>query len=257
MKSSQAKLRATPREPARTPSRSLDLKESIEEEIATGVLPPGSRLDETSLGRRFGVSRTPVREALIQLASMGILEMRPRRGAIVPELGPHRLVEMFEVMAELEGMCGRLAARRMSDAEHQELARVYKSCESAFKSGDPDDYYRQNEVFHHTIYAGSHNTFLVEYASTLHKRLHPYRRLQLRVRDGMNTSLSEHQQILDAIVTGNPVLAAESLRWHILISGERFGDFMACLQRDTGGRRGAIQQDLRVRNGPRPELRGT
>src|SRR5688572_2129437 len=84
----------------RAKTRSEELREKIEEEIATGVCPPGTRLDETQLAERFGVSRTPIREALIQLASIGILEIRPRRGAIVPDVTLERLVEMFEVMAE-------------------------------------------------------------------------------------------------------------------------------------------------------------
>ena len=99
-------------------TRSGELREEIcqkiEEDIATGVLRPGARLDEAELAARFSISRTPVREAFIQLAAVGILDLRPRRGAVVPELSPRRLIEMIEVMAELEAMCGRLAARRMS-----------------------------------------------------------------------------------------------------------------------------------------------
>ncbi len=92
-------------------NRSASLREEIEELIATGQLQPGHHLDETELAERFGVSRTPIREALIQLASMGIIEMRPRRGAQVATISPQQLVEMFEVMAEFEAMCGRMAAR--------------------------------------------------------------------------------------------------------------------------------------------------
>ena len=117
-------------------TRAEELREKIEELIATGALLPGTRLDETELAERFGVSRTPIREALIQLASVGILLMRPRRGAIVPEVSPHRLVEMFEVMAELEGMCGRLAARRMSAKEHQDLIAAHRACDGANGSSD-------------------------------------------------------------------------------------------------------------------------
>ncbi|MPY88694.1 MAG: FCD domain-containing protein [Luteitalea sp.] len=212
-------------------TRSVDLRERIEEEIATGLLMPGSRLDEAELAERFGLSRTPVREALIQLTSTGILEMRPRRGAVVPEVPPHRLVEMFEVMAGLEAMCGRLAARRMSDVEHQELLRAHTSCEAAQASQDADAYYHQNELFHHVIYEGSHNSFLAEQASALHKRLRPYRRLQLRVRDRIRTSFAEHQRIVDAIVMGDVDVAGEALRAHVLVQGEKFSDLMASVHR--------------------------
>ena len=100
------------------------------------------------------MSRTPIREALIQLASAGFVEMRPRRGAVVAELAPRRLVEMFELMAELEAMCGRLAARRMSDADHRPLVHVQEACEAVAQKHDPDGYYHQNEAFHHVIYEG-------------------------------------------------------------------------------------------------------
>ena len=84
------------------------LREAIEEEIATGKLLPGSRLDEAELAKRFNVSRTPIREALNLLLGEGLIEARPRRGAVVARVSPQRLIEMFEVMAELEVMCARL-----------------------------------------------------------------------------------------------------------------------------------------------------
>src|SRR5271167_776645 len=102
-------------------TRSGRVRELLEESIATGHFPPGMRLEETMLAERFKVSRTPLREALFQLASVGIVEMTPRRGSVVAEVTPHQLFEMFEVMGELEGMCGRLAARRMSPDEHDRL----------------------------------------------------------------------------------------------------------------------------------------
>src|SRR3954464_3401179 len=163
--------------------RSDQLRDAIEEKIAMGDYPPGMRLDEAPLLAQFGVSRTPLREALIQLASLGLVEIRPRRGAVVAELSPHRLFEMFEVMAELEGMCGRLAARRMSDAEQKELLAAHKACKVAADSRSADAYYYANEKFHLAIYAPSHNSFLAEQARGLHRKLRVYRRLQLRVRD--------------------------------------------------------------------------
>ncbi|MGH7003339.1 MAG: GntR family transcriptional regulator, partial [Alphaproteobacteria bacterium] len=82
------------------------LRDEIENGIVTNQYSPGERLDEMQLATRFGVSRTPVREALMQLSAIGLVEIRPRRGAIVVDPGPHRIYEMFEVMAELEGMAG-------------------------------------------------------------------------------------------------------------------------------------------------------
>ena len=210
-------------------TRAEKLREAIEESIATGAFAPGMHLEETELAQRFGVSRTPLREALIQLSSMGIVVLRPRRGAVVAEVTPQRLLEMFEVMAELEAMCGRLAARRMSDPDHAVLMRAHMACEAACSAQDPDAYYHENEQFHHAIYAGSHSGFLIEQTTAMHRRLRPYRRLQLRVRNRLATSFSEHNGIVDALIAGDAEAASERLRLHILIQGERFTDLLASL----------------------------
>lgn len=211
------------------------LREQIEELIVTGALQPGAKLDESDLAARFGVSRTPIREALIQLASVGIIEIRPRRGAAVPAISAHKLVEMFEVMAELEAMCGRLAARRMSPADHVKITEAHESCRAAVESGDTDAYYLHNDRFHQLIYEGSHNAFLAEQVSNLQLRLSPYRRLQLRVRDRMARSFAEHQQILNAILAGDSESSEEFLRKHVLVQGDRFADLMAVLRRREAG----------------------
>lgn len=214
---------------ATNPRRSEQLREIIEERIATGLYLPGMRLDETEMATEFGVSRTPIREALIQLSSAGLVELRARRGAIVAEISPQRLYEMFEVMAELEALCVRLAVRRMSEAEIQALREAHRACGQEQTIKDPDDYYRKNEQFHSAIYLASRNGFLIEQASALHRRLSPYRRLQLRVRDRLQASFSEHSAIVEAIITGDGELAAERLRKHIIIQGERFADLIASL----------------------------
>ena len=210
-------------------TRSEQMSDQIEERIVTGIYPPGMRLDEVELAAGFGVSRTPIREALMQLSSTGLVEIRPRRGAIVADIGPQQLWEMFEVMAELEAMCGRLAARRISKEEQATLVAAHEACEAARDQKDADEYYRLNEQFHHLIYAASHNSFLQAQAAALHRRLKPYRRLQLRVRDRMNSSFSEHAGILEAILSEKGELAAERLRDHVVVQGQRFADLVSSL----------------------------
>lgn len=211
--------------------RSDQLREAIEEEIAVGDLAPGSRIDEQELGKRFGVSKTPIREALIQLASTGLVEVRRRKGATVAVLEPRRLYEMFDVMAELEATCARRAARRMTPENQRALTAALEACRRAAEAGDPDTYFRVNEDFHRAIYASSQNEFLAEQALALHRRLRPYRRLQLRVRDRMANSLAEHDAIVAAMIAGDGDLAAERIRSHVTVQGERFGDLVASLAR--------------------------
>jgi DNA-binding GntR family transcriptional regulator len=214
-------------------SRSEQLRDSIEEMIAVGKLAPGQHLDETELAAAFGVSRTPIRETLIQLASMGLVVIRPRRGAVVAELGPQELLERFEVMSELEAVISRLAARRMSQPEQQALRAAHLACKGAVDANDPEDYYVRNEAFHEAIYAGSHNQFLVGQARGLYRRLRPYRRLQLRVRDRVRNSYAEHEGLVLAILAGDGELAARLAREHVMIQGQRFSDLMASLPQLT------------------------
>lgn len=214
----------------RPPERlSERLRESIEEAIATGKLLPGTHLDEVDLATRFGVSRTPIREALNLLLGEGLIESRPRRGAVVAKLTSERLVEMFEVMAELEGMCVRLAVRRMSETELTALAAAHEACRGAAEANDADAYFYANEHFHYALYHGSHNVFLAEQASALQRKLRPYRRLQLRVRGRVKRSFAEHQTVVDALRKGHVEAAVESIRSHVVVQGERFADLVASL----------------------------
>ena len=207
------------------------LREIIEEEIATGTLLPGSRLDEGELAARFNVSRTPIRETLNLLLGEGLIENRPRRGTVVAQLGPQRLLEMFEVMAELEAMCARLAARRIGDDELASLNVVHEACRGAALANDSDAYFYANEQFHFAIYSASHNAFLAEQASLLQRRLRPYRRLQLRVRNRVGRSFEEHQVILDALRDGDADKVTTSIRNHVTVQGERFADLVASVSR--------------------------
>jgi len=208
-------------------SRTQVLRDALEDDIVRGLLKPGERLDEGGLTQRFGVSRTPIREALQQLAAIGLVEMIPKRGAFVARVGLPQLVEMFEVMAELEGMCARLAARRITQPETEALRQALEACQQAAEHGDSDAYYYENERFHDCIYRASHNGFLVQQTRQLQTRLKPYRRLQLRVRNRVNRSLEEHRDIVDAIIAGDESRAEASIEQHIKIQGERFADFVA------------------------------
>lgn len=209
------------------------LRERIEEEIATGQLAPGTHLDEVELTQRFGMSRTPVREALNLLAGEGLVEIRPRRGAVVAQATPQRIVEMFEVMAELEAMCARLAARRLSAADLQRLEAAHESCRSAAAGLDSDAYFYANEAFHEALYRASHNGFLTDQSLGLQRKLRPYRRLQLRVRNRVSRSFEEHQAVLDALKAGDADQAVSAIRSHVIVQGERFADLLSMMQAEA------------------------
>lgn len=206
------------------------LRDTLEEDILTGAFGPGHRLEEQALALRYGVSRTPIREALIQLASVGLVEQKPRRGAVVAQIGPRRLLEMFEVMAEFEALAARHAARRTSEGDREKIEAAHQEASAAASAGDVDAYYYANERFHASIREAAGNTFLLEQAEALQKRLKPYRRLQLRTRDRLRASLEEHELILAALRAGDGDGAAAAMRKHVAVQGERFADLLISLE---------------------------
>ncbi len=206
------------------------LRQTIEDEIVEGRLALGARLDETLLAERFGVSRTPIREALLQLAATGLVETKPRRGMVVSAPEPGHLLEMFETMAELEAACGRLAARRLTPELEAELKSAVEACARAASTGDPEAYYGENYVFHTVIYRACRNDFLCGQALALHRRLSPYRRLQLRTRHRVAQSLAEHESVVAAILASDGAAAADQLRRHVLIQGDGFSELVANLR---------------------------
>jgi DNA-binding GntR family transcriptional regulator len=143
------------------------------------------------------------------------------------------LVEMFEVMAELEALCGRLAARRISSGELAELTITARACEQAMEKEDPDAYYHRNEDFHQMIYKATGNSFLMAEAKRLQKRLRPFRRMQLRARGRMRQSMAEHGIILQALKDGDAALAADTLRSHVTVQGERFHDLLSSYEKSA------------------------
>src|SRR5579863_3489392 len=158
--------------------RSDRVRRQIADQIISGVLRPGEELDEKKLAEAFNVSRTPVREALRQLSAAQLIEWRPHQSAVVAKITPSKMVEMFEVMAELEGFCGRLAARRMTPAEQATLKSIHMKMRPYVDARDHEIYHAMNKELHEAIYAGSRNRYLIDQATVLYNRLAPYRAFQ-------------------------------------------------------------------------------
>ncbi|MBC2670103.1 GntR family transcriptional regulator [Novosphingobium piscinae] len=201
------------------------IRAALADEIMAGQLKPGHPLDEGQIAARFGASRTPVREAIRELAAVGLLEVRPRRGAVVSGFDSQRVIDMFEMTAEIEAMCARLAAYRMNPVERSRLAKLHEESEAIVAAGDSDGYNQLNWDFHHAIYEGTHNRFIVEQAAALHDRMAAFRLPQLRVRGRLDQSHAEHGEVVAAIMRGDGEEAARCMRAHKLkasISLERY-----------------------------------
>ena len=213
---------------------SAKIRDSLEQRIVEGELGNGKRLDETELSSFYGVSRTPVREALQRLAESGLADHLPRRGTFVRSPSLSQLVEMFEVMAELECMAIRLAARRATANDIDALEKDNETCRAAVAANDTKKYYEVNARLHGRIYQMSGNSFLAIEARRLHDRLRPFRRLQLRVRGRMEESMAEHDIILAALRDGDAGRAMETMKKHITIVGVRFNDLVSSFNQIMG-----------------------
>lgn len=193
--------------------------EQLTREISSGALPQGARLEEQALADRLGVSRTPIREALRQLATLGLIKIRGRRGYAVTEVTIDELSQMFESMGELEALCARLAAQRMSLFERKTLEDAHMKCHEAVQNRDTEGYRRSNEAFHLIIYKGTHNKYIEEIATGFRRRTAPFRDVQFLDDNRLRASHAAHAKIVEAINNVHPDKAFLDMQAHATQAG--------------------------------------
>jgi DNA-binding GntR family transcriptional regulator len=199
-----------------------EIAERIRELVLSGTLAPGVKLEEQGLAERFQVSRTPVREALRQLASTGLVELRPRRGAFVPALTPGDVDELFSAMSELEATCARLAAMSMTPIERRNLQRLHETMGEMATCGLIADFYKANEQLHQMICDGAHNKLLADMTASLRERRRSHRTTQFRSPGRLDGSHSEHEVLVRAVISGDPARAHSSMLHHLAQAGASF-----------------------------------
>ncbi|WP_370675138.1 GntR family transcriptional regulator [Pleomorphomonas sp. PLEO] len=185
--------------------------------IVTGSLKPGEKLDEGSLASRFDVSRTPVREALRQLGAMGLVKREPNRSAVVTTVDANHLNSMFEAMAELEGICARLAALRMTIDERRNVEAEHRASHRLIQDGAEEDYAAYNTRFHTALYLGAHNEHIYDLVTQTRARLAPFRRAQFHLPGRLVRSFEEHDAIVTAIMRADAAAAGNAAYAHVSI----------------------------------------
>lgn len=198
----------------------------ILEAIDSGAYRPGDRLVESELAERFGVSRTPVREALQRLETQSMLA-RDGRSLIVASLDHNQLAELYVVRAELEALAAKLAARHATPEEVRVLRDMV--AEDRAYINDPDALSRANRRFHKQIHLASHNRYLVQQLDLVHRSMALLATTSLAAEGRGETALAEHQAIVDAIGAGDAEAAQQTLRAHISKA------FETRLKLDAGG----------------------
>ena len=214
-------------------TRTEILVSEIEKLIVNGSMVPGQRLDEMVLAKKYGVSRTPVREAIRALTAIGLVQNTGKQGSQVAKLSISMLIEMFELMAVLEGMCAQLAARRATKNELFKMQKTHELLEKTFEKGTHKEFYNVNLQFHDQLYSASHTQYLAEETLRLRRRLSPYR-MRVTFQPGrMNSTLEEHNKILIAIKKGESELAKNEAISHLRLIGNDLEDFIASVSSST------------------------
>ena len=214
-------------------TRTEILLSEIEKLIVNGSMVPGQRLDEMVLAKKYGVSRTPVREAIRALIAIGLVQNTGKQGSQVAKLSISMLIEMFELMAVLEGMCAQLAARRATKNQLFEMQKTHELLEKTFEKGTHKEFYNVNLQFHDLLYNASHTQYLAEETLRLRRRLSPYR-MRVTFQPGrMSSTLEEHNKILIAIKKGESELAKNEAISHLRLIGNDLEDFIASVSSST------------------------
>lgn len=199
---------------------------NLSKEIVSGAIEPGMKLEEKTLADQYGVSRTPVRDALRQLASTGLVEFRPRRGVTVVNIGIERLLEMFETQSELEGLCARLAATRMTAVERLQLETLHENGKNTVDLGNTEEYSKLNEQIHELIYIGAHNKSMHQITASFRQRLAPFRSSAFfRTKGRIAESYQEHGQIIEAILNSDGDKAGKAAHDHTISSSVNVLDY--------------------------------
>lgn len=201
--------------------------QSLADDIVSGRLTPGSKLDARGMAERFGVSRTPIRETFGHLAAMGLVTHRPNRGVIVATLSSDALSDLYEAMSELEAALARLAALRMNSEQRDALLQLHQDSVHLVRDGSADEYARYNHQFHEMIFEGAQSSQLRQLAEATRTRLAPFRRAQFRITNRVSKSWEEHDAIVRAILAGDADGVARLMRLHVQTVSAMSAEFVA------------------------------
>lgn len=214
-------------------SRKREIVRALERDIVMGTLRPGTRIDERGLAERFGVSRTPVRDAIAELVAAGLVEVKPRSGTHVARVRLSELLAIFEAMCEFEATCARLATRRMDADALDALDRAAEACLATAGRGDVDAYTDLNFAFHDVIYRGTGNPILEATTRQTRQRVSSYRRASQCLPGRLEASAADHLAISRAMRARDAEQAATLMREHVDILGKDYHEFVRLIRAIT------------------------
>ena len=204
-----------------------EVAERVREMIRRGDLVAGQKVDEKVLCESMGVSRTPIRESLRILHSEGLIDLIPHKGAYISTPKIEEIKDMFEVMGMLEGMCARLATKRMGASDLKKIRSLHNELEHHYARQDREMYLEVNNVFHLLVQELSGNKALQDVLKGLRQKILLYRHRQLYQKNRFDQSMREHREILAAFEKRDARLAEISLKHHLKKQCEALVDYYA------------------------------
>jgi DNA-binding GntR family transcriptional regulator len=204
-----------------------EIVSSLEKRILGGDLLPGQRVDELTLASAFGVSRTPVREALLELAAIGLVEQRAHKGTFVADVTLEEIFDVYEVLAELEGLCARLAARRMNEAERRELRALHEEMGRLVAPEHRERYIELDYRFHGLLIQAARNLALREHIAMCMRRIAPVRRTSMEMNHDLAAAYAEHEALIAALASGDAPGAERIMIEHVTLRAEQARDLAA------------------------------
>jgi phosphonate utilization transcriptional regulator len=194
----------------------------LERRIISGEIASGTKLNEADVAADLGVSRGPVREAFRALSQAGLVRVEKNRGVFVRQVSLEEASEFYEVRAALEGLIGRLAARRIALEEIEQLRSVVKRMHQVQKSRKTDEYFALNVEFHDILVRAARNNALMANYRGVVNQLDLYRRATIsRSVENIPLSTSEHEEIVNAVAARDEALAERLMTEHVLVSRQR------------------------------------
>ena len=197
------------------PSLHVELVERLRNLIVEGTLIPGSKVPERELCERYGVSRTPMREALKVLAVEGLVELEPNRGAWVSQITLEDLEDVFPVMGALEALAGELACKHITDAEISIIRAIHDKMVAFYQARDLGPYFQANQAIHEAILKAADNSELTTMYRSMSARIRRARYIANMTEERWAKAVEEHEQIIDALENRDGSKLAQTLRDHL------------------------------------------
>lgn len=187
----------------------------LKERIIKGDLAQGSRLFEAEIAKQLGVSRTPVREAIRELAANGFVEMSPNQGVVISNISIEDIQEVLQLRSVLEGLAAKLVATKITKEKIKELENFNKNMEKFISKDDILNFIKESEKFHGLILNICGNNRLIRIRKNLDEQIYRYRSISLNIPGRLKHALEEHKKITEALKQGDLLKAEELSKMHI------------------------------------------